>query len=832
MFKCKNCGHEQEKFFKFCAACGSAYQEEPPINQPTPAEKSEPVAQPMPGEQTTAVRQVPTAQFAAGEQTTAVRHVASPMPKPMPPQPTPIQKKKKGMPIGCVIGPLVAIVLVLALVLGSVFIGSGVFNFPKKLNKNDMEKQSLLIDYGVIIEAIKASGMDVTAYIFDGDADGTDELFINTEYTIVPEGTKKFDHYRLAYVFDPDYVYNGSGQTAEKCHVVGSSSPYKSIGKLGADVTDERVGTAEIKLSEKYGVVLERGESQRNGGEEKIAYYKWTNGGWEYLMSNDDKVKDLGLSPFNNSDYNYGSVYFKARNNREFYEYYTDRNNDVDGGYSAYCDELIGDYDGDGRTEYVHVYNGFLNEWIAEATFETVGSEHAFRTCKSEDFSAVVYFDFGDTESLIHILSLDGKVANYDAVSVDLENGLMRIGYYADETAEHSAGYNENYFAIAEADEYREFYDYNDDEEYAIVSKLRNAYLNALYYQGNTDVRYRMRNLSSAKGTEMICVTNNPNEMEYGFEINVFYKGRVVKIFDGNRYNLPVNGYYTCFQSFYVYPTGNDVVNLLCYAQDYYNYNIRYAYGLLSFDEKYNPIMNGVEAVSVDLNSDGESTNNNGQGTTAEDMFFDSFNECLKTSIICVDPYELTGYAMMNTEAAITPIDIFSEGSISYGNEKYLSISNCNTSKSGVVKVSSAWLNLRQGPSTDYSRVYINPNDKKSYIKQYKGSTVTVLDTVNTGDSKNPIWVLIQTNYGGMVFQGYSSQKYITLDVKHISVGQSFDIDADTNDWGLSWTVNDKSVATIDAASGVITGEKAGLVMVTVTSKSGLTDTCLIMVDK
>ena len=83
-----------------------------------------------------------------------------------------------------------------------------------------------------------------------------------------------------------------------------------------------------------------------------------------------------------------------------------------------------------------------------------------------------------------------------------------------------------------------------------------------------------------------------------------------------------------------------------------------------------------------------------------------------------------------------------------------------------------------------------------------------------------------------MVFQGYSSQKYITLDVKHISVGQSFDIDADTNDWGLSWTVNDKSVATIDAASGVITGQKAGLVMVTVTSKSGLTDTCLIMVDK
>ena len=59
MFRCKNCGYEQEKFFKFCAACGSAYQEEPPINQPAPqaeqpvpAEpvvKTIPVEQPMPG---------------------------------------------------------------------------------------------------------------------------------------------------------------------------------------------------------------------------------------------------------------------------------------------------------------------------------------------------------------------------------------------------------------------------------------------------------------------------------------------------------------------------------------------------------------------------------------------------------------------------------------------------------------------------------------------------------------------------------------------------------------------------------------------------------------
>ena len=126
----------------------------------------------------------------------------------------------------------------------------------------------------------------------------------------------------------------------------------------------------------------------------------------------------------------------------------------------------------------------------------------------------------------------------------------------------------------------------------------------------------------------------------------------------------------------------------------------------------------------------------------------------------------------------------------------------------------------------------IDPNNKKSYVKQVHNSIVTVIEPYNTGDKKNPIWLKVRISYKGNVLEGYSSQQFIDVPgIKRISVGDKFRVTADTNDTGLRWKCNDTGVATINSKTGEITAKKSGMVLVTVISDSGLEDSCLIKID-
>ena len=74
-----------------------------------------------------------------------------------------------------------------------------------------------------------------------------------------------------------------------------------------------------------------------------------------------------------------------------------------------------------------------------------------------------------------------------------------------------------------------------------------------------------------------------------------------------------------------------------------------------------------------------------------------------------------------------------------------------------------SWLNLREGPGTNYPCVYTEPGNKKSIVKQAQGSPVTILETIETGDAKNPVWVKVRITYAGQEIVGYSSKKYIRV---------------------------------------------------------------------
>ena len=48
-------------------------------------------------------------------------------------------------------------------------------------------------------------------------------------------------------------------------------------------------------------------------------------------------------------------------------------------------------------------------------------------------------------------------------------------------------------------------------------------------------------------------------------------------------------------------------------------------------------------------------------------------------------------------------------------------------------------------------------------LRQALGSPVTVLETVETGDSENPVWVKIRIRYHDREFIGDSSKTYIRM---------------------------------------------------------------------
>ena len=57
----------------------------------------------------------------------------------------------------------------------------------------------------------------------------------------------------------------------------------------------------------------------------------------------------------------------------------------------------------------------------------------------------------------------------------------------------------------------------------------------------------------------------------------------------------------------------------------------------------------------------------------------------------------------------------------------------------------------------------MDPADPDSYVRQAKGSPVTVLETIETEDPENPVWVKIRITYGDRELVGYSSKTYIRL---------------------------------------------------------------------
>lgn len=478
--------------------------------------------------------------------------------------------------------------------------------------------------------------------------------------------------------------------------------------------------------------------------------------------------------------------------------------------YTAYLDSLSvngirynllhGDYDNDGATEYyLYIY------FPVKATFVALGDNQAYsdyiNNAGGEDDSQGIII-YGDT--------YDGKTTfrayysgeDYHSVhNVSVNDGVMSVSF--------GSGVSEVYVVCTPYVVY-ENYAYQDEA----FSQMCDSYASALRTEGYTEVYYYCADLSDAVGEETIFVFTD----RYG-KVNV----RVVTFINGKIHYIYENLTEVC--ATYIVEIDSKSY-LIEYSQSIglgsEDYESNYFYRIFRFDNGY---------VSTEYNRS-ETTVKYGTVSAENESFFAIFNGYVANAVVLSDPYEITGYGSLTQSSGMST---HKDDNV-YGTDteqSYLNISNCSTSKQGIVNVpETSYLNFRNGPSVDFDKILIDHTDDDSYVRQLKGSSVTVVDTVNTGDEENPVWVKIQIKYNDLTLTGYSSQMWIDLPgIRHISVGDSLEITADTNENQLTWTCNDSSIASIDSSNGKLTARNPGLVLVTVTSESGLSDSCLIAID-
>ena len=437
------------------------------------------------------------------------------------------------------------------------------------------------------------------------------------------------------------------------------------------------------------------------------------------------------------------------------------------------------DVDGDGRLEYVYLVNDLMDSWLMGGD----GTDEQLRQCAALlDKTVCIYMDTRDASLYVHSFCLDQDPGSLDQVLWD--NGMLHLN-------------GQQRLFVSEPELCMENYGQDPD----ILQRLCARYTVWLEDRGFSDIRMARCDVSAAPGDEILCCYRDGGE--YITTVYALMNGRFRSLYSKNGAAGSV---------FLV--TRGGVQYLLDYSQSLgQDYSISYGYALLTFDEDY--VCTESEKDSIWVAADQG-------GGYAGSEFFRRVNAYLEDAVVCYDPYGLTGYTLMQ------------DGMDQQAAERYLNITNCSTNKTGIVTLQDddSYLHLRTGPSTKDDIVLIDPNDEDSCVKQVKGSLVTVLMPVNTGNRDNPIWAQIRISYHNRSMIGYSSQRYIRIEgIRHLKVGQQFTVEVDNYTSELTWSSSDESVAYIDPVSGTVTANRSGLVLITVRSKAGLEDSCLIMVD-
>ncbi len=376
------------------------------------------------------------------------------------------------------------------------------------------------------------------------------------------------------------------------------------------------------------------------------------------------------------------------------------------------------DIDGDGQTETLFA----LPELFAP--YEAINDKNQGEIWYDEG----ILSRFGDyTGILIADIQGDRLILTAHAASSDVRLREGMTVEYRDNCLwlDSTAVYAPNSFETLEA--------LNDTD----LTGVYNGLVNFLNLGGYTQAVLKKVDISDASGSELLCLCQKDGTWS------------VLVIIFQNGIPHPVNNIRLDSSAAYVTEIDGKQA-LLTYSQNIYtnpngNTHTSYYFSVYRYDQ------NG-EYVHIAGESVGYSDED--KDATAVADFFQKLTQYMIKIVVIGDPFQLQGNQWLSPEEAdhgTTPQEPEPE--------------QAEESVMGFVQINdpSSWLNLREGPGTEYPCILMDPGNPDSFVRQALGSPVTVLETIETGDSENPVWLKIRITYANKVIEGYSSKTYIRL---------------------------------------------------------------------
>lgn len=386
--------------------------------------------------------------------------------------------------------------------------------------------------------------------------------------------------------------------------------------------------------------------------------------------------------------------------------------------YPNYRSRIVGDFDKDGVKETLFLIPDNLGFWASKRTQELspiAEDDLNFNATRT----GVILADPKDDMITFQAYCIDGYYAPENGVSVTYENNSLHIGDYV---------FSENitFTTLNELD---------NNTRSLVLENLNNL----LNDYGYTNTVMKLVDLSDEVGDELLCISKKDNT--WYITIFAFRNGTprvlwTVDLSDVAYYLVEKDGK-QCIMSYYqrISSTGS-------------GYNADYSYSILRFKE---------DGESYVLENKDASFTNRDSNAAQTSSFFDSFNRYITKVTVIADPFAVTNQqwiAQDKVDSGTVPEDTVTTPT-----------EDTEIGKLGFVQIEDpeSWLNLREGPGTQYSQVLMDPYNPNSFVKQALGSPVTVLEEIVTGDSENPVWVKIRIHYGDREIVGYSSKRFIRM---------------------------------------------------------------------
>lgn len=540
--------------------------------------------------------------------------------------------------------------------------------------------------------------------VTDLDGDGKNEL-ISTLHALI---------------FDPDdrghiastYNQAGVGFYLDKDGNLYERSVYTVfLTQVETGLPGEYQGSTEIYTCRSNGSTLELTDSI-NPQDETDVYQKATVDGREVPWAEGQKqLEALDLQPVTTIPEDFTACTYDVVYTDSLIagldEYFTRR-------FPNYQGTFTGDVDGDGLEETCFLLPGFMDDWLDPyftndsgydgLTSWLVTSQFNYH----EDRTGFLLVDPGEEQVTLTAACALGELRSSDT-TLTYENHILACGTarcYLPTPGQELISYADGLTVFMEGDGYHDSF-------------------------------YKQVDLADMAGTEMVCMSQLTRSNNDWFAL-------VFTMRDGLPSPIHCVSFYnsSCFISAY-----EEKPALLTYSQAFRNYDdywTSYSFKLVRFDE--------TGAVQ-ELDSQHISYTKAQEDGTEVAAFFAKLQPYLEKLTVLYDPFRISGSQWISPEQADA------------GQPPEEGTTEAQEPALGFVQVESeeSWLHLRTGPGVNYTKVLTNPEDPDSFVRQALGSPVTILETIETNDEENPVWVKIRITYQDTEIIGYSSKTYIRI---------------------------------------------------------------------